>query len=53
MNTKIKALLTMHPEFKFDVFEFIYGGEDLASVHTWLANRIAEKLSREFLDANL
>ena len=50
---EIKNLLGEFPEFEHEVFDFACGGESAQDVLAWLKNRIAEKLSREFLDANV
>jgi hypothetical protein len=50
---EIKNLLELYPQYKDDVFEFAYMGEHPQDVLLYLKNRIAEKLSREFLDVNL
>jgi hypothetical protein len=51
---EIKNLLDLYPQYEQDVLEFIYCGEESPEdVLVWLKNRVATKLSREFLDANL
>jgi hypothetical protein len=51
---EIKNLLELYPQYELDVLEFIYcGQENPQDVLTWLKNRVATQLSREFLDVNL